>query len=101
MGYPAHDFISGTQPRAGSPCHGEAALYRFLTFFLVLACMASAPAHGDDVKLTPEQLAPGTKIELSGQWLYKPGYAKSADETPEKPDATADGYVSVPVPQIL
>ena len=54
----------------------------------------------NDVKLTAEQLTPGTTVDLTGQWLFKPGYAKCRRDAGEV-DATADGYVPVPVPQIL
>jgi hypothetical protein len=61
----------------------------------------STPSRADDIKLKPSQLTPGSRIDLTGQWHYKPGYAIGKDESPEKPGATAEGYVSIPVPQIL
>src|SRR5688500_16227728 len=49
-----------------------------------------APAN--DVKLDAAQLTPGSRIDLTGTWLYKPGYDKSEGDA---------GFVPVPVPQIL
>lgn len=70
----------------------------FFSVTLFCACLvASSPA--DEVKL--EALSPGTQIDLTGMWSYKPGYAIAKEESPQNPDATTDGYVSIPVPQIL
>ena len=46
----------------------------------------------------------GTVIDLTqGQWLFKPGYALAEDEKPEtlEADAKTEGYLPVPVPQML
>jgi hypothetical protein len=52
------------------------------------------------VQLAPAQLRPGKPISLTGNWLYKPGYAVKPDEQPQLATTLAE-YVSVPVPQFL
>jgi hypothetical protein len=69
---------------------------------LLLAAMAQAHAALTDGKiaLSENDLKPGTCIDLSGQWLYKPGYAVPAAERPEMASDNA-GFVPVTVPQFL
>ncbi|MFN2453337.1 MAG: glycoside hydrolase family 2 protein [Pyrinomonadaceae bacterium] len=52
------------------------------------------------LNITPKQLKPGQTIELTGEWLYKPGYLVQANEQPQLA-ASRNGYVTVPVPQLL
>jgi len=52
------------------------------------------------LSLTRTQLQPGRSIDLTGEWRYKPGYLIQPDEQPQLA-ATLDGYVAVPVPQLL
>ncbi|MGB7158524.1 MAG: glycoside hydrolase family 2 TIM barrel-domain containing protein [Tepidisphaeraceae bacterium] len=60
--------------------------------------MAQATPQG--VSIAADKLAPGTTIDLTGQWLFKPTYALSNGEKPQ--DATeSSGYNPVPVPQML
>jgi len=33
--------------------------------------------------LSPKQFQPGHSFDLTGQWLYKPGYAIATNERPE------------------
>ena len=67
---------------------------RRLILLTICVCVlfASRPSRANDVRLTPDQLTPGTRIDLTGTWLYKPGYDKSEGDA---------GFVPVPVPQIL
>jgi len=52
------------------------------------------------VSTTGKQLQPGRSIDLTGQWLYKPGYLVQPDEQPQLAEQLT-GYVAVPVPQLL
>jgi len=52
------------------------------------------------VSVTQEQLKPGQAIELTGEWLYKPGYLLQPNEQPQRAE-NLNGYVAVPVPQLL
>jgi hypothetical protein len=72
------------------------------------ACVPATAADDDGhqpVTLDAASLRAGARIDLTGRWLYKPGYAVAAGETPQSPgspgDAPPAGYLSVPVPQIL
>src|SRR5262245_58377008 len=47
-----------------------------------------------------KRLEPGQSIELTGEWLYKPGYLLGANEQPQTAESLS-GYVAVPVPQLL
>src|SRR5205085_6067203 len=69
--------------------------------FAIVALLAGTAAFAQDVKLDAKQLEPGTRIDLTGKWAFKPGYAVAQGESPEKADAKTGGYVSIPVPQIL
>lgn len=46
-------------------------------------------------------MRPGDTRDISGTWLYKPGYALKPGEHPEQMTASDEGYVPVPVPQML
>ncbi|HET8654014.1 MAG TPA: hypothetical protein VFL93_00675, partial [Longimicrobiaceae bacterium] len=64
-----------------------------------------APAHDGPVKagrvvLDEAQLAPGSSIDLTGQWRFKPSYLIAPGHAPEAA-AADDGYVEVGVPQLL
>src|ERR1700751_2171771 len=52
------------------------------------------------VSLDPAGLTPGTRVDLTGQWLFKPAYALAAGEHPES-DANDARYLTTPVPQLL
>jgi len=65
-----------------------------------LVVFSSGPAHGQAVRVGTDQLAVGTRIDLTGHWLFKPTYALRGDETPEAAGEVA-GYARVPVPQML
>ena len=52
------------------------------------------------VEITRKQLRPGQRIELAGEWLYKPGYLLQANDQPQLAK-NLSGYVAVPVPQLL
>ncbi len=64
-------------------------------------CLLASVTRASDVKLDAAKLAPGTRIDLTGSWNYKPGYALAPGESPATADATGEGYFPVPVPQIL
>lgn len=70
-----------------------------LALFPQAAAAQSAVTAGK-VSVAPGQLQPGQSIDLSGQWLYKPGYLVGASEQPQLEDDRG-GYVPVPVPQRL
>lgn len=68
---------------------------------LLLAILLLAPlSFADDLSVDLNKMPVGSRIDLTGHWPYKPGYAIGADEHPES-DPKQDGYVPVPVPQIL
>lgn len=69
---------------------------------LLLAAMTQAHAVSTDGKiaLSDNDLQPGARTDLSGQWHYKPGYAVAAGERPETESDQA-GFVAVAVPQFL
>src|SRR5688572_7033620 len=73
-----------------------------MTFVLVAlhASVASAQATPQGMKVPADKLTPGTTIDLTGQWLFKPTYAVGKDEKPETSSETS-GYNPVPVPQML
>jgi beta-galactosidase len=52
------------------------------------------------LKVSAGQLQPGRRIDLDGEWFYKPGYLVQSTEQPELKE-NADGYLKVPVPQLL
>lgn len=66
---------------------------------LLVPELTKAAIKDGAVKLTAKQLQPGSTLELTGQWLYRPGYGVQAGETPEI--AAGKGCVQVPVPQLL
>nr|MBA2305073.1 hypothetical protein [Acidobacteriota bacterium] len=61
---------------------------------------AQTPVTQGTVSITGKQLQPGRSIDLTGQWLYKPGYLVQPDEQPQLAEQLT-GYVAVPVPQLL
>ncbi len=84
-------------------------IQNLLLLTLALAAMytvsASAQATAAGVKLAEDKLTPGTTIDLTGQWLFKPTYAVAEGEKPEQPSNVVggggSGYGPVPVPQML
>lgn len=68
-----------------------------------LNCAAGRPSGGT-LALRALELEPGSVTDLSGEWMYKPGYALSPGEHPGRSAAgetTSSGFVTVPVPQML
>src|SRR5258706_14309124 len=61
---------------------------------------ADAQVRNGSISLSLQQLQPGHAFDLTGQWLYKPGYAVATNERPEIADQ-ATGFSPVPVPQLL
>jgi len=53
-----------------------------------------------NVSVARTRLQPGQSIDLTGEWLYKPGYLVQPAEQPQLAK-TLHGYVAVPVPQLL
>lgn len=67
---------------------------------LLFAAHASLAAIRDgELRLDPEGLRAGRTFDLTGQWLYRPGYTIPPTHLPEAPAAA--GGVRVPVPQLL
>lgn len=98
-------------------CAGTAiALFAFLS--ALADHDAQAAATNGEVVVKMADFAPGSQVDLTGQWLYKPGYLLPDTEKPQL-DTTATAtaqpssgfgeaateslanYVPVPVPQIL
>ncbi|HXG55426.1 MAG TPA: glycoside hydrolase family 2 TIM barrel-domain containing protein [Vicinamibacterales bacterium] len=52
------------------------------------------------VSLAQQPLRPGQTIDLTGSWLYRPGYLVQPGEQPQLATSPR-GYVPVPVPQLL
>ena len=52
------------------------------------------------VEIQSSQLRSGVSYDLAGKWLYKPGYAVTQNEAPEKV-GDHKGFIPVPVPQLL
>src|SRR5688500_5848854 len=72
-----------------------------MTLFIAgLHTVASAQATPQGVKVPEDKLTPGTTIDLTGQWLFKPTHALGEGEKPETSTETS-GYNPVPVPQML
>src|SRR5688572_16446190 len=65
-----------------------------------LHTVVSAQATPQGVKVAEDKLTPGTTIDLTGQWLFKPTYAIAQGEKPET-SSESSGYNPVPVPQML
>ena len=69
------------------------------TLGFVLSATAQSAVRNGALKIGASQLRPGTSLDLTGQWLYRPGYSIAAGE---KPELGASGETfSVPVPQLL
>jgi hypothetical protein len=59
--------------------------------------VASAQVQSGSIALSSEQLAVGSKIDLTGKWFFRPG----ADQKAPEKDASSEGYLTLPVPQML
>ena len=59
---------------------------------------AQSTVKNGAVQITAKQCRPGQTMDLSGQWLYRPGYPIQAGEKPA--GAAANDCVRVPVPQL-
>src|SRR5580704_15499373 len=71
----------------------------FFAVVLLVPRPAKSAVAGGSVKISEHQLQTGTSFDLTGQWLYRPGYAIATNETPQ---AGASGECFfIPVPQIL
>lgn len=68
---------------------------------LTAAPGACAEVVNGCVTIEGPALSPGVRTGIGGKWLYKPGYALSADERPESPASPEAGYAAVTVPQML
>ena len=60
---------------------------------------AQAAVTDDAVKVTENEMLQGGSVDLTGKWLYRPGYSIGANEKPES--ALSGKSFSVPVPQLL
>ncbi len=85
------------------PIRLETAHIAIATIALAVTCASASPAQGTagSVRLEAQSIAPGFSLDLSGRWLYKPGYLAKPGDSPRDPSAGEDGYVPVPVPQML
>jgi hypothetical protein len=61
---------------------------------------SAEPIKDGAINLVAGELVPGKSFDLTGQWLYKPGYEIKASEHPET-NRAAGGYLPVGVPQFL
>lgn len=80
-------------------------IFLFITFIAIGAFLSGCASSGSPIRdgrvtLNPEQLRPGSQIDLTGQWQFKPAYMLKEGEQPASALA-ADEYVTVPVPQLL
>ncbi len=71
-----------------------------LALLLALASDLDAAPVGGFIAIAEKDLKPGTTVDLSGPWLYKPGYAVGSGEKPQSAEGDA-GYVPAVVPQFL
>lgn len=71
-----------------------------LLLMVMQLCVATAAIEKGTWRTPAEGLAPGAEYDLTGTWLYKPGYDVKADEKPEAAESD-DGYLPVGVPQFL
>ncbi|MEP6662662.1 MAG: glycoside hydrolase family 2 TIM barrel-domain containing protein, partial [Verrucomicrobiota bacterium] len=72
---------------------------RIILCLLFFALNAGAIENGK-ISLRKNDLVTGKTFSLSGNWLYKPGYAVATNENPQ--DASGDDtFGQVPVPQLL
>ncbi|MBA2341721.1 MAG: hypothetical protein H0V88_15135 [Pyrinomonadaceae bacterium] len=82
------------------------AITRLLFALLIVPFIISSRADaqrtlkGGRIRLDAAQMRAGTEVELTGEWLYKPGYLMQANAAPPRLD-NRTGYVPVPVPQLL
>ena len=67
----------------------------------LMATTAFAAAKDGTVSVANQNITAGAKINITGSWLYKPGYALAKGERPEDPATPENGFVTVPVPQML
>ena len=63
------------------------------------SALVRAAVRDGSINIAATQLRAGTSLDLTGKWLYRPGYAFQSADKPER-NATAD-CVRVPVPQLL
>jgi hypothetical protein len=68
--------------------------------FLLAGALAHGGVSGGRIILKAKDFRPGASLDLSGHWLYKPGYAVATGESPES-ESSATGFVPVGVPQFL
>ncbi len=75
----------------------------FFGLFIALFCLVSQPARAivtnGSVKIAWNELQPGQTFDLTGKWLYRPGYSIGANEKPET--GPSGELFGVPVPQLL
>ncbi|MCA1555779.1 MAG: hypothetical protein LC747_03715, partial [Acidobacteria bacterium] len=79
---------------------------RFSLFIAIAVTLLSQGVYAQKaikagrMSLAQKHLQPGQRIELAGEWLYKPGYLMQSNEQPQLAKNLSD-YVVVPVPQLL
>src|SRR6187397_336690 len=76
-------------------------LARLLVACLLLPSVStSAQITNGQTSFSADSLQPGISFSLNGEWLYKPGYAFSANDQPQFTNDLA-AFLPIPVPQIL
>jgi beta-galactosidase len=80
---------------------------RPLIFIIALFCIllpqtinAQKRPEGGSLHVDAAALQPGRELDLTGTWLYRPGYELASGERPESA-ADQKGYLAVGVPQML
>ncbi|MGI8965676.1 MAG: sugar-binding domain-containing protein, partial [Limisphaerales bacterium] len=75
---------------------------KIILIWLLAASVAFSKTLVNDglIKLADKEIRPGTSLDLSGKWLYQPGYSVVTNQNPQNA-AAAKNCVPVPVPQLL
>ncbi|MEO6034640.1 MAG: hypothetical protein ABIQ35_05250 [Verrucomicrobiota bacterium] len=73
-----------------------------LLCMMAVACVASAKTLIRDgrIDLAGEKLRAGSSYDLTGDWLYQPGYAIGANQSPQSSEVRKQ-FRPVRVPQLL
>lgn len=75
---------------------------KIILIWLMTASVAFSKTLVSDghLELGTDKLRPGASFDLTGNWLFKPGYAVATNETPES-SVAGEKFTPVPVPQLL
>src|SRR4051794_37243825 len=72
----------------------------FIWLMTVSMASAKTPMSDGHFALAADALRPGASFELTGNWLYQPGYNVATNENPQNPGGE-EKFLPVPVPQLL